>query len=149
MTDKYFLHSGDFRPEEFENTIYKSLSYPSEDTADKEYSPSANLVDCYEYAGKTSVATKKILSIIRIAILLSIIRLAILLSIGIAATLLFFCEEQNDVTSAFLLQVLFDKLLAAALFCAAAMLYKRWSITDPLLSDIGSDEEDADNSMRL
>lgn len=140
MTDKYFLHSGDFRPEEFENTIYKSLSYPSEDTADKEYSPSANLVDCYEYAEKTSVATKKILSIIR---------LAILLSIGIAATLLFFCEEQNDVTSAFLLQVLFDKLLAAALFCAAAMLYKRWSITDPLLSDIGSDEEDADNSMRL
>lgn len=140
MTDKYFLHSGDFRPEEFENTIYKSLSYPSEDTADKEYSPSSNLVDCYEYAEKTSVATKKILSIIR---------LAILLSIGIAATLLFFSEEQNDVTSAFLLQVLFDKLLAAALFCAAAMLYKRWSITDPLLSDIGSDEEDADNPMRL
>ncbi len=140
MTDKYFLHSGDFRPEEFENTIYKSLSYPSEDTTDKEYSPSANLVDCYEYAGKTSVATKKILSFIR---------LAILLSIGIAATLLFFSEEQNDVTSAFLLQVLFDKLLAAALFCAAAMLYKRWSITDPLLSDIGSDEEDADNPMRL
>lgn len=140
MTDKYFLHSGDFRPEEFENTIYKSLSYPSEDTADKEYSPSSNLVDCYEYAEKTSVATKKILSIIR---------LAILLSIGIAATLLFFSEEQNDVTSAFLLQVLFDKLLAAALFCAAAMLYKRWSITDPLLSDIGSDEEDANNPMRL
>lgn len=140
MTDKYFLHSGDFRPEEFENTIYKSLSYPSEDTADKEYSPSSNLVDCYEYAEKTSVATKKILSIIR---------LAILLSIGIAATLLFFSEEQNDVTSAFLLQVLFDKLLAAALFCAAAMLYKHWSITDPLLSDIGSDEEDADNPMRL
>ncbi len=81
--------------------------------------------------------------------LISIIRLAILITLGFAATLLLFGEEQNDDTSVFLLQVLLDKLLAAALFCAAAILYKRWSITDPLLSGLGSDEEDADNPMRL
>lgn len=66
---------------------------------------------------------------------ISLIRIAILLVIGSIATVLIFCEEQDETIFDFLFHVLVDKVLGVAFIFYAGRLYKRWSKVDPWIKD--------------
>lgn len=64
--------------------------------------------------------------------IVSLIRIAILLAIFTFAAILFFGEESGSDVFTVLL-ALVNKLLAAVLFCFGQRLYSRWSLLDPWL----------------
>ena len=65
--------------------------------------------------------------------ILSIIHIVILGILGFTALALLFNEEFDADTTAFIIHVIIDKLIAMAAFILFVILYNRWKKTDPWL----------------
>ena len=68
--------------------------------------------------------------------IISIIRLLILIVLGVISGYLFFCNEQDHNIDAFILHVIYDKIIAICGFALTIRLHKRWCKTDPLIARI-------------
>ncbi len=65
---------------------------------------------------------------------ISLLRCLILFTLGVFSFFFLFCEEMDENLSAWLLHLIFDKVLAVLALWFSVLLYKRWSLVDPWIS---------------